>query len=59
MFVNIIVFPDIFEQENKSDQLVAAKESFIGEAADELGSAVTCADRNTRKAAQVLLKIVK
>ena len=57
--MNIIVFPDIFVQENKTDQLVEAKESFIGEAADELGSAVTCADRNTRKAVQVLFKIVK
>ena len=49
MFVNIIVFPDIFEQENKSDQLVEAKESFIGEAVDELGNAVTCADKTLKK----------
>ena len=51
--MNIIVFPDIFEQENKSDQLVDAKESLIGEATDELGNADTCADRTLRRAAQV------
>ena len=53
------MFPDIFEQENKSDQLVEAKESFVDEAADELGNAVTCADRTLRKAAQVLSQIVE
>ena len=47
------MFPDIFEQEDKSDELVDAKESLDGEAADELGNAVTCADRTLRKAAQV------
>ena len=57
--MNIIVFPDIFEQEDKSDQLVDAKESLDGEAANELGNAVTCADRTLRKSAQVhsLLKL--
>ena len=51
MFVNIIVFPDIVVQENNSDQLFKAKLSFIGEAADELGNAVTSADKTLRNAA--------
>ena len=53
------MFPDIFEQENKSDQLVEAKESFVDEAADELGNTVACADTTLRKAAQVLSLIVE
>ena len=53
------MFPDIFEQQNKSDQLVDAKESFVGEEADELGNADTCADKTLRKAAQVLCQIVE
>ena len=57
--MNFKVFPDISVQENKSDQLVEARESFIGEAADELGNAVTCADKTLRKAAQVLCLIVE
>ena len=57
--MNINAFPDIFEQENKSDQLVEAKESFSCEASDELGNAVTCADQTLRKAAQVFCLIVE
>jgi hypothetical protein len=57
--VNINAFPDIFEQENKSDQLVEAKESFDCEASDELGNTVTCAGKTLRKAAQVLNLIVE
>ena len=38
---------------------IKAKESFVDETADELGNAVTCADRTLRKAAQVLSQIVE
>ena len=50
------MIPDIFVQENKSDQFVEAKESLIGE---ELGNAVTCADKTLKKEVQVFSLILE